>query len=233
MLLEESPSQKRIDEDGNPGSPGDEPGTPCLPVPALGNSPSLTVAPLPSRDAPKANKGTVLAKSVEYIKYLQQLVQLHAERNADLERTIQNIRAGGSGASTARPAPPKHLSFSRDASSSRTSASGGRDSSFSPDAYQAGDSYEDEGERGRSSNPAAVPRTGRTVSANTHSRDASNSFGPAPFATSAPPQTIDSSVNSSTSNSLMLDGADFAEFEQFDWMANQKPFSLESPGMRL
>ncbi|EED84894.1 predicted protein [Postia placenta Mad-698-R] len=43
----------------------------------------------------KANKGMILRKSVEYIRYLQQLVSAQASRNRDLEQQLQVFRTGG------------------------------------------------------------------------------------------------------------------------------------------
>ncbi|TBU57465.1 helix-loop-helix DNA-binding domain-containing protein [Dichomitus squalens] len=40
----------------------------------------------------KANKGMILRKSVEYIRYLQQLVSVQANRNRDLEQQLQAFR---------------------------------------------------------------------------------------------------------------------------------------------
>ncbi|KIP11858.1 hypothetical protein PHLGIDRAFT_10397 [Phlebiopsis gigantea 11061_1 CR5-6] len=45
----------------------------------------------------KANKGMILRKSVEYIRYLQQLVSAQASRNRDLEQQLQSIRVGKGG----------------------------------------------------------------------------------------------------------------------------------------
>ncbi|KAI0360372.1 HLH-domain-containing protein [Trametes cingulata] len=44
--------------------------------------------------AVKANKGMILRKSVEYIRYLQQLVSAQANRNRDLEQQLQAYRGG-------------------------------------------------------------------------------------------------------------------------------------------
>jgi len=41
----------------------------------------------------KANKGMILRKSVEYIRYLQQLVSAQASRNRDLEQQLQAFRS--------------------------------------------------------------------------------------------------------------------------------------------
>jgi hypothetical protein len=41
---------------------------------------------------PKANKGIILRKSVEYIRYLQQLVRAQAARNRDLESQLAHYR---------------------------------------------------------------------------------------------------------------------------------------------
>lgn len=51
-----------------------------------------TLASSASSAAAKANKGIILAKSVDYIRYLQQLVELHSTRNAELERTVDQLR---------------------------------------------------------------------------------------------------------------------------------------------
>ena len=48
----------------------------------------------------KANKGMILRKSVEYIRYLQQLVSVQANRNRDLENQLQAFRSGNSPASS-------------------------------------------------------------------------------------------------------------------------------------
>ncbi|KAI0824875.1 helix-loop-helix DNA-binding domain-containing protein [Trametes gibbosa] len=45
-------------------------------------------------NAVKANKGMILRKSVEYIRYLQQIVSAQANRNQDLEQQLQAFRGG-------------------------------------------------------------------------------------------------------------------------------------------
>ncbi|EIW51650.1 HLH-domain-containing protein [Trametes versicolor FP-101664 SS1] len=45
-------------------------------------------------NAVKANKGMILRKSVEYIRYLQQLVSAQANRNRDLEQQLHAFRGG-------------------------------------------------------------------------------------------------------------------------------------------
>ncbi|KAI0341400.1 HLH-domain-containing protein [Trametopsis cervina] len=50
--------------------------------------------------AVKANKGMILRKSVEYIRYLQQLVSAQATRNRELEQQLQSFRGPSSGSST-------------------------------------------------------------------------------------------------------------------------------------
>ncbi|KAI0634757.1 helix-loop-helix DNA-binding domain-containing protein [Trametes polyzona] len=52
-------------------------------------------------NAVKANKGMILRKSVEYIRYLQQIVSAQANRNRDLEQQLQAFRGGA--ASTGSP----------------------------------------------------------------------------------------------------------------------------------
>ncbi|KZT68425.1 HLH-domain-containing protein [Daedalea quercina L-15889] len=51
--------------------------------------------------AVKANKGMILRKSVEYIRYLQQLVSAQASRNRDLEQQLQAFRSTSAPASAA------------------------------------------------------------------------------------------------------------------------------------
>ncbi|SCV74419.1 BQ2448_8058 [Microbotryum intermedium] len=45
----------------------------------------------------KPNKGIILQKSVEYIRYLQQLLELHLQRGAALEHRVSELEAGRSG----------------------------------------------------------------------------------------------------------------------------------------
>ncbi|KAG8712496.1 hypothetical protein FRC08_014498 [Ceratobasidium sp. 394] len=44
------------------------------------------------KEGPKANKGMILRKSVDYIKYLQQLVRAQASRNRELESQLSQYR---------------------------------------------------------------------------------------------------------------------------------------------
>ncbi|KAH9948029.1 HLH-domain-containing protein [Amylocystis lapponica] len=52
----------------------------------------------------KANKGMILRKSVEYIRYLQQLVSAQASRNRDLEQQLQAFRSGSGPSAGTAPA---------------------------------------------------------------------------------------------------------------------------------
>jgi len=68
-------------------------------LPNLGGMP-MAAGPAPSQGAVaqaaaagKPNKGMILAKSVEYIRFLQQLVELHTQRNAELEELVNQLRA--------------------------------------------------------------------------------------------------------------------------------------------
>lgn len=45
--------------------------------------------------ANRPNKGIILTKSVDYIRYLQQLVQMQAERNRELEIRVRMLESGG------------------------------------------------------------------------------------------------------------------------------------------
>ncbi|EUC61143.1 retrograde regulation protein [Rhizoctonia solani AG-3 Rhs1AP] len=50
-----------------------------------------------TREGPKANKGMILRKSVDYIKYLQQLVRAQASRNRELESQLSHYRGPTAG----------------------------------------------------------------------------------------------------------------------------------------
>ncbi|KAJ7598392.1 helix-loop-helix DNA-binding domain-containing protein [Mycena floridula] len=54
----------------------------------------------PSGAVVKANKGMILRKSVEYIRYLQQVVSLQGARNRELEDELRGYRAQTNGAET-------------------------------------------------------------------------------------------------------------------------------------
>lgn len=57
----------------------------------------------------KANKGMILRKSVEYIRYLQQLVDAQANRNRELEQALSAYRDDGSDCDRASLCPPAGL----------------------------------------------------------------------------------------------------------------------------
>ncbi|KAI8986620.1 helix-loop-helix DNA-binding domain-containing protein [Trametes punicea] len=81
-------------EDGNPSS---------TPTTANGAS-AANGGSSENGNVVKANKGMILRKSVEYIRYLQQLVSAQANRNRDLEQQLQAFRNGTVPASSASPA---------------------------------------------------------------------------------------------------------------------------------
>ncbi|CAE7057517.1 unnamed protein product [Rhizoctonia solani] len=71
-----------------------------------------------TREGPKANKGMILRKSVDYIKYLQQLVRAQASRNRELESQLSHYR-GATGPDTSdNPATLLPLLGSADAATS-------------------------------------------------------------------------------------------------------------------
>lgn len=75
-------------------------GSPPLPN-ALVN---LTPAQIAQQQASnKPNKGVILTKSVEYIRYLQQLVQLQAQRNQELESRVRSLEGHGHGHDSSGP----------------------------------------------------------------------------------------------------------------------------------
>lgn len=70
-------------------------GSPPLPT---GSTINLTPAQIAQQQASnKPNKGVILAKSVDYIRYLQQLVNVQAERNKELEARLRRVEGLGSG----------------------------------------------------------------------------------------------------------------------------------------
>lgn len=60
-------------------------------------SSSAGTSAITAATAAKLNKGIILSKSVDYIRYLQQLVDLHSSRNAELERTVYKLRMNADG----------------------------------------------------------------------------------------------------------------------------------------
>ncbi|KAF8605754.1 HLH-domain-containing protein [Ceratobasidium sp. AG-I] len=63
------------------------------PTPATGKDDVLgPVDEEGGKEGPKANKGMILRKSVDYIKYLQQLVRAQASRNRELESQLSQYR---------------------------------------------------------------------------------------------------------------------------------------------
>ncbi len=84
-----------INNDKKEGSGSAEPEDPTGP----GSTPTTTTGGSAANGADganivKANKGMILRKSVEYIRYLQQLVSAQANRNRDLEQQLQAFRGG-------------------------------------------------------------------------------------------------------------------------------------------
>ncbi|KAK4048090.1 hypothetical protein OIV83_004960 [Microbotryomycetes sp. JL201] len=107
VLLEQACNAKDDDMPGSPGGSGQQAPSAAhlLPLPPLGTSPQQIAAmtahlthgtgnQVMGTAGNKPNKGVILAKSVEYIRYLQQLVELHTQRNVDLERMILELRSG-------------------------------------------------------------------------------------------------------------------------------------------
>ncbi|KAF9446993.1 HLH-domain-containing protein [Macrolepiota fuliginosa MF-IS2] len=76
-----------------------------------GSTPSATA----EGSVVKANKGMILRKSVEYIRYLQQLVTAQGSRNRELEQELQAYRSGN---------PPSHHNSDGGASASPEASTG-------------------------------------------------------------------------------------------------------------
>ncbi|KAL8280304.1 hypothetical protein RQP46_007221 [Phenoliferia psychrophenolica] len=86
--------------EGSGDADGDSPLSPGLPPPSLTNAmgaPTLSQQAAAATAAGKPNKGIILAKSVEYIRYLQQLVELHSRRNNELEGMLGGLRLSPGG----------------------------------------------------------------------------------------------------------------------------------------
>ncbi|CAE6539851.1 unnamed protein product [Rhizoctonia solani] len=64
-----------------------------------------------AREGPKANKGMILRKSVDYIKYLQQLVRAQASRNRELESQLSHYRGATSSSDASSDNPATLLPF--------------------------------------------------------------------------------------------------------------------------
>lgn len=89
-----------------PNSPGTPMSVMLSPAPAIlslpgisSTSPSSVMSASALAAAAKPNKGSILAKSVDYIRYLQQLLQIHTQRNADLESLVSELRKDQRGSS--------------------------------------------------------------------------------------------------------------------------------------
>ena len=79
-------------EGSGSAEPEDPAGAPCsTPTTTTGGSAANGAD---GANVVKANKGMILRKSVEYIRYLQQLVSAQANRNRDLEQQLQAFRGG-------------------------------------------------------------------------------------------------------------------------------------------
>ncbi|KAK4055445.1 hypothetical protein OIO90_003283 [Microbotryomycetes sp. JL221] len=135
VLLEQACNDR--EDDLNDPNLGQSPSAAhLLPLPPLGTSPAQMAAMtahlirgtgnmVMGTAGNKPNKGVILAKSVEYIRYLQQLVELHTQRNVDLERIVHELRAN-SGAQNMQPAF-QHLSLDGPNHESSTMRSAGDD----------------------------------------------------------------------------------------------------------
>ncbi|TFK80581.1 HLH-domain-containing protein, partial [Polyporus arcularius HHB13444] len=85
-------------EGSGSAEPEDLPTTPTTTTGASAAN-SAAAAAADAANGVKANKGMILRKSVEYIRYLQQLVSAQANRNRDLEQQLQAFRSGNAPAS--------------------------------------------------------------------------------------------------------------------------------------
>lgn len=71
-------------------------GLPATSPPLPTSGMNLTPAQLAQQQASnKPNKGIILSKSVEYIRYLQQLVQIQMDRNKELEHRVSLLEGQG------------------------------------------------------------------------------------------------------------------------------------------
>ncbi|KAI5478819.1 hypothetical protein MNV49_004551 [Pseudohyphozyma bogoriensis] len=91
-------------DDGDEGSPSAATGLGGASlVASLGTGPEMLVPSGGTTAGGKPNKGNVLSKSVEYIRYLQQLVELHSQRNNELESLVADLRS-----TSLHGPPPSH-----------------------------------------------------------------------------------------------------------------------------
>ncbi|KAG6897312.1 hypothetical protein C0992_002614 [Termitomyces sp. T32_za158] len=103
MLDVAAPAAPAVNPVPRTSSPSDDPGPGPGPTsPDANNSASGTPPPPSAVSAAadgvgvvKANKGMILRKSVEYIRYLQQLVEAQGARNRELEAELKVWRGGG------------------------------------------------------------------------------------------------------------------------------------------
>lgn len=100
------------DNDDSPDRRGDSPSSSTSAFPSnLSSNAQFTPAQLAQQAASnKPNKGVILAKSVDYVRYLQQLVQMQGERNRELEIRLRmyesHALAMGSGGGAGMPSLP-------------------------------------------------------------------------------------------------------------------------------
>ena len=73
---------------------------------------NLSASQMAAAQQGKPNKGIILSKSVDYIKYLQQLVELHAGRNRELELVVEDLRGNGDGSNGAGAAGRRSVPMS-------------------------------------------------------------------------------------------------------------------------
>lgn len=93
ILLDPAAANSGGHANGDPNiSPTGIPGEPDL----LAGIATFSAAQLAQQQASnRPNKGVILTKSVEYIRYLQQLVRVQAERNRELEQRISHCEGSG------------------------------------------------------------------------------------------------------------------------------------------
>ena len=91
VTITNAPDKKEGSGSAEPEDPTTGPGS--TPTTTAGGSAANGVG-ADAANGVKANKGMILRKSVEYIRYLQQLVSAQANRNRDLEQQLQAFRGG-------------------------------------------------------------------------------------------------------------------------------------------
>jgi len=132
-MLTESTGTSADGEEGS-NNPTQSPKTGYEQLPGGSNGVSAHQSAQAAAAAAKPNKGVVLAKSVEYIKHLRQLVEIQAMRGRELEAMVDQLRNGQGQDQGALPSFPyfqSSMGFQGPSSSGNSDNSSPNDQSIS------------------------------------------------------------------------------------------------------